>query len=240
MTIKCEWTEQEIIDDLLGETKDKRKKLDLHNHLTYCRHCQKLYDYWENVFGEDTIAEKSEGPSTVVKQRVFQSIAKPRKKKVWYKKQAITAACVGLFLLATSFYVGRISAPQAPTNTGQHVGSGATARTGYLPNQKMAYRVVPVHDHNTDGYVWVNPNTKDIMLFLDGLKPLADQDYQAWIVSRGNKENAGILQIDQNFGHVIVHNPHISSVERIIISIEPRGGSTVQTGPNALDLDIRE
>ncbi|MGV3489104.1 MAG: anti-sigma factor [Tuberibacillus sp.] len=237
MSIKCEWTEQQIIDDLLAEAKDRDTSRHLHNHLTYCKHCQELYDYWASILINGEISERT-GPSPKVKARIFNSIAQPNKKWTINKKQVI-AACIGFLILSAGFLAGRWSiqtdshAFSSPKNGLQET------RTGYLPKQKMAYRVVPVHARNTDGYVWVNPNTKDIMLFLDGLKPIEGRDYQAWLITSNNKESAGILQIDQNFAHVIVHNPHIPTVERIIISIEPQGGSAIQTGPNAIDLDLR-
>jgi hypothetical protein len=240
MSVKCEWTEQEIIDDLLCELKDSRKSIALHNHFMYCKHCQNLHDYWSKVLKPEDETVDDVQPSPMVKQRIYNTIAKPETRWKFHTKQWV-AACIGVFLLASSFYVGRLSVHEAPVHPGPTMtGTKGEVRTGYLPNQKLAYRVVPVHNQNTDGYVWVNPNTKDIMLFLDGLKPIEGRDYQAWLVSNNDKENAGILQIDQSFAHVIVHNPHMPRVDRIIISIEPQGGSSVQTGPKAIDLDLRE
>jgi len=236
MSVKCEWTEQQIIDDLLEN--DSNVSLQLHNHLMYCKHCREIYDYWSNIFeNENGHLEKPIQPSPALKKRVFRTITEPKKK--WLRnKKSFAAACVGVFLLGTVFIAGRLSVSE-PHHDIQNSGM-QEANTGYIQNQKMAYRVVPIHENNTNGYVWLNPNTKDIMLFLDGLKPIAGRDYQAWLITDNNKENAGILQIDQNFAHVIVHNPHIPSVDRIVISIEPEGGSTIQTGPNAVDLDLRE
>jgi len=234
MSIKCEWTEQDIIDDLLGHIKDENTKRQLHNHLTYCAHCQKLHEEWSKIL--PSVASLPPKPGEHVKKRIYHTIGK-KERSFRLNKRLLTACCMAFLLLGVGFVAGRWSMQPDVHQLGHSI---SNVKTGVIPHQTHAYRVVPVHARNMDGYVWVNASTNDIMLFLDGLKPIQGRDYQAWLISNNNKENAGILQIDQNFAHVIVHHPDIPKVERIVISIEPQGGSAVQTGPNAIDLDLRE
>lgn len=80
------------------------------------------------------------------------------------------------------------------------------------------------------GNVYVDQQTRDIVLVVQKLQPLAsDQTYQAWLISDQGPTNAGLFRVSENgWGMAWLDVPYEQG-STIGVSVEPRGGSPQPT-----------
>ena len=88
------------------------------------------------------------------------------------------------------------------------------------------------------GHLVVVPDEDLAVMNIEGLEPVAsDRVYQAWTISDGVAESAGILSVEN--GAVSVAFPlDPSAVDSVAITIEPAGGSSQPTSYPILAADL--
>ncbi len=93
-------------------------------------------------------------------------------------------------------------------------------------------------DSNAAGQLVVVSDENLAVLSIEGLEPLAsDRTYQAWTITDGVTESAGILPVEN--GTVSVAFPlDPSVVDSVAITIEPLGGSSQPTSDPVLAADL--
>ncbi|WP_178075218.1 anti-sigma factor, partial [Pseudomonas sp. 2995-1] len=94
------------------------------------------------------------------------------------------------------------------------------------------YEILPEYNGNIKGYVWINDVSNEMMLFLDGLPAIALQDYQGWVQTPHEVKNAGVVKTTGETGLVYYQDGSIETLEHIMLSREPLGGSEELTDPN--------
>ncbi|GGH86091.1 hypothetical protein JOD43_000679 [Pullulanibacillus pueri] len=239
MSAKCKWREETIIDVILGETNSSQKEAFV-EHLPRCQNCQLLYHRWQALLLNNK--EENLRSSIDLRGKIYRSLLVMIGRRRYFGKPLLIFSFVGV-LLISGFLLGRMTtspfeSPVSPIalSTDNVEDTKQKTRGPALP---ASYQVLSIHHQKMDGYVWLNRETKDILIFLSGLRPLKDKDYQAWIVSEDNdKQIGGLLQMSEGMGHVYVHKPGVAKVRKLIISVEPRGGSRFQTGPETVNLDL--
>jgi anti-sigma-K factor RskA len=225
----CEWTEEEIVDFVLGRL-SREKEDALKQHMDECSECRDRFREWEELFDENR--EKTVVPSPAVKHRLMKEIRPKRGLKMpmlgkpaW----AFMAVCT-MFLLG----IGLFSfAPH----------SGETEHVENKPivakqNGTRAVRYVPVNDHRVKGYVWLNASTDELLLHLKGLSDIHGKDYQVWLIAPGHQANAGVLQVNGGEARLYFHGPEMKDARHIIVTVEPLGGSHMQTGPEKFFIQL--
>lgn len=231
MNPKCDWKEEEIVDFVLGRL-PVDKEAQFRRHLEDCKDCRDCFHEWEATLDME---EETMAPPARVKRQLMRDVRKtdhPQKKFPLFKKPvAVTVAmCAVLFIvLASSLF------SSSPHHANQIKGNPFIPETQRGPQQ---VHYVPVTDHNVNGYVWVRPSTQEMMVFLQGVPRIEDRDYQVWLISDSHRSDAGTLQVNDGMAQLYFHGHELEEAHRVIVSVEPRGGSKMQTGPDKFNIEI--
>ena len=75
-------------------------------------------------------------------------------------------------------------------------------------------------------------------MVLEGLYSLAGRDYQVWLGEQEHLQSGGILSVNDRDGRSYYYGGGAAEAVRIVISMEPKGGSSRPTGPEAVRLNI--
>lgn len=226
-----------MVDYILGNMDDREKSL-FENHLKTCQHCEQQYYQWAELLGTKEENEENEvegAPPALIKRRVLVSIIKDKWLRPIFSKNIFGVAAVcGMLIFA--FMLGRISiGGTVQPRPFQINPTQSFSQVSYAPT---TYQVVPVNHQNLKGYMWVNKSTNELYLFVDGLEHKTGTDYQAWLVTANQQENGGLLKWNQHFAHMYIHNANLPNINKVIVSLEPKGGSKKLTGPQALYVNI--
>lgn len=90
-----------------------------------------------------------------------------------------------------------------------------------------------------EGMVWLKRESGEVLIVVDGLHSVVEKDYQIWLEMKNEASSPGILSIPHPQGKSFYHGYGAGEAERLIISLEPKGGSQVQTGPEAVWVDMK-
>ncbi|GGE50036.1 hypothetical protein GCM10011391_31000 [Pullulanibacillus camelliae] len=230
------WREEELIDYVLRENVNQHQDQRIRRHLQTCSRCRHIVEYWQ------AICEETEGPlepKEKIKRRIYRSLVidRPIRRRAWVRPLMLTSI-IGIVMLS-GFLFGRMTATY-PVSHSQQVIPAAFQKQNmsFAPTQPTAYNVLSVHESEADGYVWMNRHSNDFYLFLNGLKPVEGKDYQVWLVTDDKRQVGGVLQFNGELAHVYVHHKMVGKAKTLIVSLEPQGGSQIQTGPKTVHLDL--
>ena len=234
--------EETIVDYLLGNISgEKRKHLD--EHLNSCAICRNELESWNLVMNEN----KEIKPSESLNKRIVESIGsepfqkeRKRNQKILYlvsSAAAILIFCIGLLQLNQ----------QKPVADGIN-NEFITTEEEHIPDQLFMnspdtnrLNIIPVTmDRNVKGNVWLNEVTNEMILQVDGLKPLKAQDYQVWIVHDNHAWSDELLRVKDGKVQVYYKAPDVKTIRFIKVSVEPVGGSQLPTGPETLFIDLNQ
>jgi len=240
----CCHRDEELVDLLLGNL-DDGKQLEWQAHLSQCESCAKEAAHWSGLLmPRDGVAMQ---PPERLQRRIYRSL---RLAAAWSRFRAclrpvyVAVSLAGVLLLV-SFYPMSAGDPAGPAwHRAQSALSSLYAAE--MADQAMVnhpktvlHQAEPMVHAGSRGYVWINDVSNELLLMAEGLEPLAEKDYQVWLVINNNRSTAGVLQWRGRFAHLYFHGREIRSVEDIAVSIEPKGGSFVPTGPDALFVRIK-
>jgi anti-sigma-K factor RskA len=85
----------------------------------------------------------------------------------------------------------------------------------------------------------MHTGVKRAYVITDGLTPLADRDYQMWIAAGKHVVPAGVIRVDGH-GRAVVKIEYAALLgpgttpDAMMVTVEPRGGSAVVSGPTVL------
>ncbi|HWO75663.1 MAG TPA: anti-sigma factor [Bacillus sp. (in: firmicutes)] len=223
------WSDEEMIDYILGK-QSELKSLSIQRTISECNHCHTQFTEWCQTLPQDEVIQ----PSAHVKKRVMKSFKKEHAKTsripfVWKTAGVAAASFIALFLLWTD------GSPK------QSINQTANDSIFVMNDDTDLYELVPQVSHDLKGYAWINSRTKEMYLLVDGLNPMGNHDYQAWVKTRDDVHDAGLLKWIGNRGQLYIKSEPIERAEYIIISIEPKGGSRQPTDqdPYLIQLNAR-
>lgn len=98
--------------------------------------------------------------------------------------------------------------------------------------------VLPEHPYYGSGLVWLRRDSGEVLMVLEGLYSLAGRDYQVWLGEQEHLQSGGILSVNDRDGRSYYYGGGAAEAVRIVISMEPKGGSSRPTGPEAVRLNI--
>lgn len=225
--MECEhgWFEEEIVDFILGRL-PAEKQAAFERHAKTCTVCRANLDQWRLMIDEAD-SEKTPPPLSKMKRRLMKEV-KPKTRRSPGLKRPVVALMAACAMLFTIFGTGWFTASPGHSGNFQKT-PGATKILRKSGNQQIRY--LPVSDHNVKGYVWMDGKTDELMLFLNGLSRISGKDYQAWLVSPNHLANAGLLKVDHGMAHLYYKGPQMEGARHIVVTVEPLGGSAVETGP---------
>ncbi|MCM3716329.1 anti-sigma factor [Halalkalibacter oceani] len=225
MSCHNHFSEEQIIDYLRGEAEDEAS---VKQHLDHCPHCQQLQEQWKPFFAKETEAHIR--PPERLKKRILHTIRTEQRKPFFHflTLRPLTArfSLVVIVLLLGSW----LTISQVQKTSLQH---SAEEPLPFLMNEETTlYEISPEDNTAIKGYAWINNDSNELMLLVDGLHPVSLNDYQAWIRSTTDLKDAGIIQVNGAQGQLYLQDDIVNQLDHIILSKEPRGGSIQPTDPN--------
>ncbi|MUG45361.1 anti-sigma factor [Paenibacillus woosongensis] len=101
------------------------------------------------------------------------------------------------------------------------------------------YAIEPHPPYYGEGTVWLKRKSGEMLIVVDGLHSVVEKDYQIWLQMEDEASSPGILPVQHPQGKTYYHGYGAEEAERLIISLEPKGGSRVQTGPEAVWVEMK-
>ncbi|SHG21102.1 anti-sigma factor [Ornithinibacillus halophilus] len=233
------FSEETIVDFIMGNLNDEQVEK-MNQHLNQCSACQQIYDYWEQSLS----MKQNEAPRPAIQAKLLQTIdekAMNSKYRKWKTPKFITAIAATLILMSIGLYQIVQDGPNNQSTT-QYI----TAQHDSIPEHEFLENpdtnrldILPVTTNsNVKSDVWLNEVTNEMMLFVDGLVPLEQQDYQLWLVHSNNNWNGDILQLRNGKARVYYKMGDITELKLVKVSVEPLGGSLTPTGPETFYIDL--
>ncbi len=233
------WNEEKIIDFLLGKL-DKEKSQQLQEHIQICEMCNEKTASWKDI-----LADKQDADIESNVQETF--IKKIKRTKQWFSKENLkwTIPLISFTLILFFIFFYKINPVffQNKDYEAQYIENAqqmASMKNSFVlnPGTKI-YRIVPALHRKIEGYAWINPKTDEIYLFIDGLQPIYEQDYQAFVKTSNRVKSLGLIQIIDQKGQLYSQDNEINELQHIILSIEPIGGSSSPTDPHAYLIELK-
>lgn len=236
----CEWTEAEIVDFVLGRLPDRRAHA-LWQHGQTCDRCRSRMEDWRHMLlvdGTQTDMQTDELPlpSERLRRRLRRSmIAFQRRKSARSMSRFLVPLCGFVVLLLASAGLLKMNMPDGPT--GFQIEEHELQRLMEHP-LAVRYPVESIGGWDVNGSVWIMGESEEMVLILYGLPNPHNKDYQAWL----NKQNAvwdgGIVHIREGDGLLYFRGAPVREADNISVSLEPKGGSALPTGPQAFRVFI--
>lgn len=228
------FSESELFDYLLGKV-NQEKALTIQSHIRQCAVCRDEVDQWKELLNPVQLEQPI--PSKGFKWRlttqyVLKHFLMPRLKK------PVAAAT---FLAAFLFFIW-LGHKYSDFNS-----NSIQFKTEEKPFKELAivqdphtvqYEVIPTLAREVKGYLWVNHDSKEIFLLVEGLRNIYERDYQVWMVKKDDRSNMGLIQWRNGFAHFYYQGEGLDQADNIAVSLEPKGGSIVPTGPDAIFVNI--
>lgn len=249
--IACGWNEEEHIDFVLGKLADPKRD-QLANHLQTCHSCQNSIISWQQIFGQndespEPNSEMHQNPNTLpmpsegLRRRLL-ARALLNKLKIVIRRPIISvsfATCLAIFLIISTVDPNHSNTLAPQTKWAQDIPhiEGSSLITDPLT---VAYRIEKLAQFNVDGFVWVKGNSNEMLLLIDGLSPSREHDYQVWAVTNNKRSNVGLLKYNRSKAYLYVNNKVLQGVDHIAVSVEPKGGSTVPTTPDTVQVNLQK
>ncbi|WP_202079814.1 anti-sigma factor domain-containing protein [Caldalkalibacillus salinus] len=235
MTCKHGLTDEVMIDDIQGRL-DAHQRQEVQEHLSHCDTCQQAYIAWAETLDH---AEIEARPTPNLKRRVMSRVSRDTSKRLHFMQPKILAflSSVAVLLLIVSIQF-KPATNQNQTPTESHAEKTLlshmqqTEAPFMLEEDTEVYVIVPDIQNNMTGYAWINEQSNEMMLLVDGLPTITINDYQAWIKTTNDVKNAGLFQVNGEVGQLYIQDATINRLEHIMVSREPRGGSYFPTDPD--------
>jgi anti-sigma-K factor RskA len=96
--------------------------------------------------------------------------------------------------------------------------------------------LAPQPNFNASGRVILNRAKRQAIVFANSLSPIADRDYELWIIRDGNKFPAGLLKLEAGGSALALIDDKLlrAGPSVFAITLEPAGGGPVPRGPVVL------
>ncbi len=240
----CEMLQPQLAAYALGEPPDDR----LRAHLAACDACRRDLAAYADVARALSYAAPEATPPAALRQRILDaasatnSVTQRRHARGgaarwnWSRlRWGLTFATLLAFLLWNLSLQRQLNARDAQL---------ATSRENWQIVTRLlndpAVRPVALHGERASGTLWTVPDESLACLMIEELpNPGADRVYQIWLLRAGTIVSAGTFVPQGRETWVIVRaDQPLSAFESLGITIEPRGGSAMPTGPRVLQGSI--
>ncbi|KAF0996053.1 anti-sigma factor [Geobacillus sp. TFV-3] len=239
--------ETKIVDWLLDVLPEQEKE-DVSNHLKQCRECQRLLEAWKSI-GLKAEAQY-EAPPLSHQERIWAQAEAQKQTKRMRRGLRIAGGLISA-ALAVSLFALRLS-----------VSDGGRDASHDQPSEAYRYQIIEqnhdipieqiIHNPETkqipiepsaffqqlDGTVWLNDETEEMLMEIEGLPPFATRDYQLWIIYTNNEVKGELLTIRHGAARVLITGEDVKQFKQIKASLEPKGGSAAPTGPETFIADL--
>ncbi|WP_445613684.1 anti-sigma factor domain-containing protein [Geobacillus sp. YF-1] len=235
--------ETKIVDWMLGTLPEQEKEA-VSSHLRQCAFCQNALKAWEAIGMEAT--SRSVEPPSAMKERIWANMEAQKQAKRMQHRLRWAAGLGGAALVAFLFFVrssfsddGSVVPHEPSSNHYRYVVVEAPPeRIVHHPETKRFPIEPSAHFEQLNGTIWLNDDTKEMVMEIEGLKPFAARDYQLWIVYTDNEMKGELLTIRHGASRILITGEDVKRFKQIKASLEPKGGSATPTGPETFIVDL--
>ncbi|AZN41198.1 anti-sigma factor [Paenibacillus albus] len=245
----CPFYREEDWIDLYVSGKPSDIRIAMLQHKEACAYCRNAAAEWQDLLASNEVVQASDDaanvefgdlmPSPAVRRSLVKQVRKQglqhrirsvtRSRRRW-----ITAAASGVVLIICLMGLSRMV--HEPANQRNHyVQQHEPQAMPFMSDPHTAsYQVHPSNEELGDGYVWFNDDSKEVLVMLEGMLPSDTHDVQAWAVNERGRENLGLLHHSEaGRAHLYIKKESLASVDIIVLTVEPLGGSISPTTPDA-------
>ncbi|MGP4042110.1 zf-HC2 domain-containing protein [Gracilibacillus sp. D59] len=233
--------EEKLVDYLEGHVSESEVQ-GIERHLDNCAKCQQTLAFWQEILEVDEELQ----PSAQLKEKIDQSLHRERslKQRVFKWKKplfGLTGVIVVfiLFFSLTDFWnVQNTVSPEYEVYQNQDIISDQV----FIDNPVVEKQPIkPYEDFaGIEGMVWINPQTQEILLEVEGLNGLYNNDHQIWIIDKAGNINGDLVMVENGSARILYRLEDLSDFRFMKGSVEPPGGSHKPTGPETFYVDIEE
>lgn len=234
--------EETLVDYTLGKLNEEEANT-VENHLSTCDACQETWKYWKQVLTTETQPIPSENLRKKLTESTNDNEEKTTRKN-WRKYGFTATALASMFILFIGLYPLLKNKPITENGEQEYI----VAQNEQIPDEILRNKqgtsrldVQPVANHEQiSGDVIFNEATNEIIVRVDGLKPLQTNDYQIWLIDRFDNSNGDLLQLQEGSVRIYYKVPDLKLLKYIKMSIEPQGGSVNPSGPETFHVDFED
>ncbi|MBM7563863.1 anti-sigma factor [Paenibacillus sacheonensis] len=251
------YAEEDWIDWLLGR-KPKLEYETMTGHLERCPRCRGIEAAWAPLLKNDGLRENdvpADGPRMAKSHLLSEAMHRRLRGRVRLRAAGIRArralhahrrtavalaAAAALLLCVAGLY--RTTASQSDQRKAAAAVLEPTAQSFLEDPQTASYRIHPGQEALGEGYIWFNDSSGEMYVMLDGVLPSEDHDVQAWAVDAQERErvNLGLLHHDRaSRAYLYIRKGMLLQAHHIALTVEPSGGSSMPTEPDALVFRLR-
>ncbi|MBO8171770.1 MAG: anti-sigma factor [Bacillaceae bacterium] len=230
----CTWSEQDIIDFILRKLPADRFR-QLETHLPECDVCRERHQEWLTMLQP---AEEIAMPSPRLKRKLKRRFLLQKWFSHWRRPSfiipAVSLAVIVLIMPVLKPFQPEPDRPLASFQNGEVLQDNMTL---VMDPHTVQYEVMTLDTPEARGYVWVNPETGELLFLVKGINPPVEKDYQVWFITddhRNIRANAGLLNTTNDMAHLYFRGTEVSRAVHIAVSLEPKGGSDYPTGPDTM------
>jgi len=227
----------------------------LRRHTEGCSACRLACRQWAEWLGTEDESE-SEDRKIAPSMKIYRSLrgrmvvrSVMRKTKRHAGRLATVCACAALIVAAVCglfrYSSGSVDTPYATALKPQayaalHEPNGAKLMD--RPGTRVYSLSVPAAWSKTSSAarpqpnvtVWINSDTEELFVLLDGMLGSDGRDVQAWGGSTNDSlTSLGVLEFHSSQAHLYSHLRETSLLDSLRFTIEPKGGSALPTSPDS-------
>ncbi|MGZ0084781.1 anti-sigma factor domain-containing protein [Caldibacillus thermoamylovorans] len=241
-------SETKIVDWLLDRLPEREKE-DVSSHLKQCLECQRLLEAWKGI-GLKAEAHY-EAPPLSRPERIWAQAEAQKQTKRMRRGLRLAGGWIGA-AVAVFLFTLRLSAPNDGP-AASHDRSDEPYRymiveqKADIPIERIIHnpetKQIPIEPsalfQQLDGTIWLNDDTKEMLMELEGLPPFTARDYQLWIIYTNNEVKGELLTVRHGTARILITGEDVKRFKQIKASLEPKGGSATPTGPETFIVDLK-
>ncbi|MFD2656431.1 anti-sigma factor [Gracilibacillus thailandensis] len=234
-------SEEKLVDYLEGQLSESEAQ-DIQRHVDDCVKCQQTLAFWQETLAMDEDLQ----PSAELKEKIDQSLLSERSPKQHLVKwktplfglAGVMVVVILCFNLTDILKEQQTAEPDYEVYQNQDIMSDQVFMNNPVVDSQP---IKPYEDFaEMEGMVWINPQTQEILLEMEGLTNIYNNDYQIWIIDKNGNINGDLIMVENGSARVLYRVEDLSDFRFMKGSVEPPGGSHRPTGPETFYVDIEK
>jgi len=267
--VSCPLYPEEKLADYAMNRLSEADRCAVERHLQHCEACARTAAEWQAIlgeavgFGDSPLQEAREGeihggvdaepafsagqaserpepePSQRLRKRLMRAAyaRSLRKRAAAHRRYALQAiAGAALLVLFAGLFAWKGAAGKEETF--DHAVNQRIAHMQSADTER--YAIQPVEPFYGSGSVWLKRGSGEMLIVVNGLYSLKEKDYQVWLQDEDELSSAGFMLVQGTQGRSYYYGFGAKKAKRIVVSMEPKGGSLRPTGPEAVLVEFEQ
>lgn len=238
------YPEEKLVDYVLNRL-TFAEGLNIELHLKSCEACSVMVSEWAELLETDVATANRDStnlhyaaerykPSACIRRRLmYAAYLHSFRQRFRIHKHVVLRLVTGTLLIALIAGLFTLKG-----SNGQSVGAFE-----YTVNQRIAnmqgkgterYAIQPAEPFFGSGSVWLKRDSGEMLIVVNGLHVLEETDYQVWLQEDDQVSSVGFMLVQGPSGKSYYYGFGAEKAKRVVVSMEPKGGSRSPTGIEAV------